>query len=1046
MKLTEIQIDRHGIWRNLTLPVRANGLSVFYGPNEAGKSSLRKFIRGVLFGFSTSGSQPELSVEGRFSAAGSLQIEDSSGTHRLHRAAVAGSAGDARLIIDEAAVPMSASQPGLAGEIDEQLFDRIFAVDLRELCEINSLSGDDVARHLFGLSLGSRGQQIVAFKKRVEDHRSNLADPVQQTGELWELLARHATRTKRLDELASLRDRHTEWSLRRDQLEREIADLRGRNSGTGEQLRGHVFLERAWGPWNRIRECKTELDSLPEVVDFPERGIERLEKIDGEIATAAERRDSLVAEARQLRDEILHPAAGSLSPRQAASVQGFVEQRGWLAGLKRQRDAAQQKADECQIEFEAASERLGADWSATRVAATDVSAATEMRLSGTAESFRGAVKRRKAIQRNCRRLKEIYCQLNEALAENLHDLGSKSIDEALTLARARISKIDKLAALRFREAELSQRLASLEYEQERITPHLNLPRWVHLVLGVFAFMGVILAGWGLVAGVSTSGIAGAIYAMLGITCGGLAWGLKIQYEGDAGNRLAGVEGAISAARLETRSVQSAIGGLTMELTGDRTGRAALGTVSELSIEAQQKIAELMQLGVQQRRLRALRKKRANLRKRLHTAHLEVGTARQNWTDLLSKIGFRQTLSSDEALSSWRLLAEAADRLTDWKEAGRELQMVDGIWVNFRQRIVELARRIDSGPINANEPLDILSQWEELLVTIDRRRDDRHEQRTQLRFKQREASDLRKRVEDLKLKRNALLMQGGAASRDEFEERARSFARRTFLEDQLHDAEQDLDAACTSHTDLALVEEDLDRFDATQNSECIETMRMELADLDRDLERAFEHLASVKREIDALENDCQGTQLRFEIAQIDDRLRTLAGEWVVCESAAQMIDELRRDFERVHQPEALADAAKMFARLTNGKYRSLWAPLGERRLLVSDDQGRSFPVQSLSRGTREQLLLAVRLAVVREMSRQSISLPIILDDVIVNFDEDRARAAVELLQDVATQGQQILFFTCHKHLADMFAAHGVDPIQLPGHAGPAPSRDEQRLAG
>ncbi len=93
-------------------------------------------------------------------------------------------------------------------------------------------------------------------------------------------------------------------------------------------------------------------------------------------------------------------------------------------------------------------------------------------------------------------------------------------------------------------------------------------------------------------------------------------------------------------------------------------------------------------------MRALRRKRAGLRKRLHTAHLEVGTARQNWNDLLSKIGFPQTLTTDEALAAWQLLSEAADRLRAWKDAARELQMVDGIWANYRQRIVELARRID----------------------------------------------------------------------------------------------------------------------------------------------------------------------------------------------------------------------------------------------------------------------------------------------------------------------------------------------------------------
>ena len=57
MKLTEIQIDCPGVWRNLTLPVPPTGLSAFYGPNEAGKTTLRQFIAGVLFGFPPTGDQ-----------------------------------------------------------------------------------------------------------------------------------------------------------------------------------------------------------------------------------------------------------------------------------------------------------------------------------------------------------------------------------------------------------------------------------------------------------------------------------------------------------------------------------------------------------------------------------------------------------------------------------------------------------------------------------------------------------------------------------------------------------------------------------------------------------------------------------------------------------------------------------------------------------------------------------------------------------------------------------------------------------------------------
>jgi hypothetical protein len=73
MKLTEIQIDRCGPWRNLTLPVPAQGTSVYVGPNESGKTTLRKFIRGVLFGFDGQAD------ESTSHAAGSLQIETGAG-------------------------------------------------------------------------------------------------------------------------------------------------------------------------------------------------------------------------------------------------------------------------------------------------------------------------------------------------------------------------------------------------------------------------------------------------------------------------------------------------------------------------------------------------------------------------------------------------------------------------------------------------------------------------------------------------------------------------------------------------------------------------------------------------------------------------------------------------------------------------------------------------------------------------------------------------------------------------------------------------------
>jgi uncharacterized protein YhaN len=135
-----------------------------------------------------------------------------------------------------------------------------------------------------------------------------------------------------------------------------------------------------------------------------------------------------------------------------------------------------------------------------------------------------------------------------------------------------------------------------------------------------------------------------------------------------------------------------------------------------------------------------------------------------------------------------------------------------------------------------------------------------------------------------------------------------------------------------------------------------------------------------------------------------------------------------------------------ARLTEGRYQAIWTPLGERRLMIEDEQGRTVGVSGLSRGTREQLFLAVRLAVVEGLAHDNVSLPVILDEALVNFDERRSEAAAELLCDFARKGHQILLFTCHLHLARIFQKRGIEPNWLPDHRTRGKDRDEQRRAG
>ena len=115
---------------------------------------------------------------------------------------------------------------------------------------------------------------------------------------------------------------------------------------------------------------------------------------------------------------------------------------------------------------------------------------------------------------------------------------------------------------------------------------------------------------------------------------------------------------------------------------------------------------------------------------------------------------------------------------------------------------------------------------------------------------------------------------------------------------------------------------------------------------------------------------------------------------------------------------------------------MWTRLGEEVLYVDDADGKVLAAESLSRGTREQIFLSLRLALVDSYALRGVVLPLVLDDVLVNFDTHRARAAAEVLQEFADAGHQVLVFTCHEHVMQIFQSLSVDVRQLPDHNDPA----------
>ena len=185
-----------------------------------------------------------------------------------------------------------------------------------------------------------------------------------------------------------------------------------------------------------------------------------------------------------------------------------------------------------------------------------------------------------------------------------------------------------------------------------------------------------------------------------------------------------------------------------------------------------------------------------------------------------------------------------------------------------------------------------------------------------------------------------------------------------------------------------------------------------------LERLRQELAGTAtlEQLDALRS--QIAQLEAEIVLLEDHRRQLDRTEA---SMREMIERLKgRGHSRV-----LELASQYVQRLTDGECRRISAAQPARILVQTSHNGEELTLQQLSRGTRDQVGLALRLALIQVRSETHGQVPLILDDVFVTSDDARANAAVMLLTELAQKGQQILFFTCQKDVRELFARFHAD---------------------
>ena len=139
----------------------------------------------------------------------------------------------------------------------------------------------------------------------------------------------------------------------------------------------------------------------------------------------------------------------------------------------------------------------------------------------------------------------------------------------------------------------------------------------------------------------------------------------------------------------------------------------------------------------------------------------------------------------------------------------------------------------------------------------------------------------------------------------------------------------------------------------------------------------------------------------------------------------------RQYREAHQSNMLTQAGNIFREITGENFTELKTQPDKKQrelLFAVTKEGNFLEADKLSKGTRFQLFLALRLAAYKDYARSTVPLPFVADDILDAFDNQRSAESLEQFHEISQTGQ-VIYLTHHKHIVDLAKEVSNDTVRI-----------------
>lgn len=966
MNIIQMNLDDFGIYHNVSWNPPERGLIVMHGQNESGKTTLMKYVRSMFFGYLRGDWQ------GYF---GHMDIRRENGhEYRLYRKEKESYITDGDTTLHDE--PADLWWHGL----DRQTYDKIFAMGLEDLQGFKILSNEEVRSHFFSIEGGVR---MGATRSELQHH-------------MGELLVASPQGKKPINALLNEQKDFDRRIRSMSYDEAEFADLQAKEQSTHEvENRIRLSIEEtkqqienvsmpiaAWEVHKRGQDALKHMQELADVSQFPADGAQKWTDLENKI--------------KEIDDQI--------AKLEAMSQKGpaFKEEwNRWIFCGDELNEIYQHTAEWKQAINElAVHEDKEIDWQFEQNQhAQTLKQWTNGAVPENVEWNKGL-----AIAADLGRYQQEMEKWQAAQPKNvsaLSDNAAAEVEKASEDWETIGKSVTDIQNLIMERQKVKEQLRWLKEE-----PTGNSHGF--MLLGILFLLGAA----GLIASIM-------LYDMDLIMCGGAAAACFVialisfvkQHTGsdriplkiaEVESRLASIQGEL-AQLAEKSHISLSVDDMDTLWTQklDEIRKRYLDWKTKETKNEWQKEQKVMYDAIYD----TWQKDGKDWTSKLETSQkLWDAWRSQNGLDKLNR---EQIGQAKETWDAWKMITSESGQ---WQQRKVEWQEKLGQWTDeAKQLFQKIGLQKDVTPENVE---DAYKQWQDIRVQAevakeqDKQQEERDEQIVQLR-------------KDKAIRSNEqedLLSLTDSQTIGEFRNKVLKFRQFHQYKEVYEQSEAHIRLIAKNTKNLATLRHELKIHDLKNWNDEKAYYEKKIAESEKKLAEVAEKRGSIIERLSQMAKSEDYSKLLQEKENRKSVLDAQVNDWLICLYAQHMLGQAQAYYERVRQPVVIRQAGEYLHLMTQGRY-TLQASFDGSQLYAVDGMQRRIPEKQWSSGLGDQIYLAIRISLAMAFSRQLEAMPLILDDILVRFDEERQKQAIRFLSDLGKK-EQIFLFTCSSQTRDI----------------------------